>query len=66
MPNSIKIPMVCLLLLTACATETSDRKKQLGCRDDEIVIMNEDTGQYDCVTGDEYEKILDELDEVRW
>lgn len=55
-----------LLLLTACATETGDRKKQSGCKVDEIVILNEDTGMYDCVKEEEYEKILDELDEVRW
>ncbi len=66
MPNSIKTSMVCLLLLTACATETGDKKKQAGCRADEIVILNENTGQYDCVSDSEYEKILDELDEVRW
>jgi PHD/YefM family antitoxin component YafN of YafNO toxin-antitoxin module len=66
MQNLIKISLLSLLLLTACATENGDKKKQLGCRTNEIVILNENTGQYDCVSESEYEQILDELDEVRW
>lgn len=65
MRNSIYL-LLLSLLLTACATDDGNRKKELGCKIDEIVILNEDTGQYDCVSGDEYEKILDELDERRW
>ena len=65
MRNLIKILLTSLLLLTACATENDARKKELGCKMDEIVILNEDTGQYDCVSGDEYEKILGELDDTR-
>lgn len=66
MKNLIKISLASMLLLTACASETGARKKQSGCRTDEIVILNEDTGLYDCVSEGEYEKILDELEEVRW
>ena len=61
----IKVSLISMLLLTACATENDARKTELGCKMDEIVILNEETGQYDCVSGDEYEQILCELDDTR-
>ena len=51
--------------LAACAAGT-DAQKKGNCPPESIVILNEDTGRYDCIDEAEYEKILDELDEVRW
>ena len=59
------ILMISLLLLTACATDT-DPGKQSGCPRESIQVQNEETGEYDCVHQMDLEKLIDELDEVRW
>ena len=57
--------VISLLLLTACATDT-DPGKQSGCPRESIQVQNEETGEYDCVHQMDLEKIIDEIDEVRW
>jgi PBP1b-binding outer membrane lipoprotein LpoB len=63
MRNVIAI-LILGIMLAGCATATG--KVDSDCKAHEITILNEDTGRYDCVDEAEYEKILDELDEVRW
>jgi hypothetical protein len=65
MPSLKKILMISLLLLTACATST-DPQDKTDCGVDFVRILNEDTGRYDCVSQLEWERILDDIDEVRY
>ena len=62
LPNSIKILMISLLLLTGCATSTGSQS-QSDCPPGSVKIQDEDTGKYDCASQREYEEIGDALDQ---
>jgi len=57
LPNSIKILMISLLLLTGCATSTGPQSPS-DCPPDSVKILNRDTGEYGCLFQEEYEEIL--------
>jgi hypothetical protein len=65
MPKSQKILMICLLLLTACAT-SNNTEKQSVCSSDHVKVLNRKTDKYDCVSKLEWENLYGTYDEENW
>jgi hypothetical protein len=62
LPNPILSLMLSLLLLAGCATSTGPHVES-GCPPGYVRVDNEDTGEYDCASQQDYEDIVDAMDE---
>ena len=62
LPNSIKILMISLLLITGCVTSTGPQSLSDDCPPGSVKIQDEGTGEYDCASEKEFEEIRHEFD----
>ena len=60
--NVISIPTISLLLITACALSHGPHL-DTGCPHGEVRVEDDHTGEYDCAYQEDYEDLMESLDE---
>ena len=58
----IIFPIICLLLVTGCATPAGQHL-ETGCPPGQVRVQADTTGDFDCASEKDYEDLMDHLDE---
>jgi hypothetical protein len=58
----IIFPLICLLAATGCTAATGPHL-DTGCPPGQVRVEDEHTGEYDCASEQDYQELMDHLDE---